>query len=95
MSLKGKNMNKQLLLSVALGGALTVAGAPTTEVVDGRSVFTVPEGETYTMTAEEGAALPANAFKVSDAVKAGRWRLVKEGDTLSFASALGLTVILR
>lgn len=56
-------MNKQLLLSVALGGALTVVGAPTAEVVDGRYVFTVPEGETYTMTVEDVAAIGDRPFQ--------------------------------
>ena len=47
------------------------------------------------MAAAEGAALPANGFKPSAALKASAWRLVREGGRLSLASGRGLGLILR
>ncbi|MGN0846530.1 MAG: hypothetical protein ACI4RA_04005, partial [Kiritimatiellia bacterium] len=42
------------------------------------------------MRAEAGAALPGNAFVASDAVKAARWRVVREGATISLVRASGM-----
>ena len=47
------------------------------------------------MAAAEGAALPANGFKPSAALRASAWRLVREGGRLSLASGRGLGLILR
>ena len=47
------------------------------------------------LTVEEGAAFPANAFRPSDALKAARWRVKREANTLYLDHTLGLTVIVR
>ena len=48
-------MFKKIFVPVCLMACAGAVAEPTCEVVDGKYVFTVPEGETYTLTAEDVA----------------------------------------
>lgn len=45
------------------------------------------------LTVEEGAAFPENTFKLSDAVKAAKWRVKREADTLYLDHTFGLVIV--
>ena len=50
-------MFKKIFVPVCLMACAGAVAAPTCEVVDGKYVFTVPEGETYTLTADDVATM--------------------------------------
>ena len=47
------------------------------------------------LTAQEEAALPANAFVVSAGVKAAHWRVDLDGATLRLHRTDGMTLVFR
>ena len=60
-----------MLVVVCALAALVASAAPTCEVVDGKYVFTVPENETYTLTAEDVATMTSEDYATYPFAKAG------------------------
>ncbi len=78
-------MSKQIRFRVAavgLAASLGAFGAPTCEVVDGKYVMTVPEGETYTLTAADVATMMSDDYVTYPFAKAGAGTLVV-GDVMA------------
>ena len=62
--------------------------APTCEVVDGKYVFTVPEGETYTLTAEDVATMMSEDYVTYPFAKAGAGTLVVGAVVADYTNAI-------
>ena len=75
-------MCKKIVASVCLLACTGAFAAPTCEVADGKYVFTVPEGETYTLTAEDVATMMSADYATYPFAKAGAGTLVV-GDVMA------------
>ena len=69
-------MCKKIVASVCLLACTGAFAAPTCGVVDGKYVFTVPEGETYTLTADDVATMMSADYVTYPFAKAGAGTLV-------------------
>ena len=64
-------MLKKIFVPVCVLACAGAFAAPTCEVVDGKYVFTVPEGETYTLTADDVATMMNADYATYPFAKAG------------------------
>ena len=75
-------MCKKIVASACLMACVGAVAAPSCEVADGKYVFTVPEGETYTLTADDVATMMSVDYVTYPLVKAGAGTLVV-GDVMA------------
>ena len=68
--------------------ALAASAAPTCEVIDGKYVFTVPENETYTLTAEDVSTMMSEDYVTYPFAKAGAGTLVVGDVMASYTNAI-------
>ena len=72
------------------------AGTVTVEIADADQMRTLGVADGCPiLTAQEGAALPANAFVVSADVKEAHWRVDLDGATLRLHRTDGMTLVFR
>ena len=64
-------MFKKIFVAVCLLACASAVAEPTCEVVDGKYVFTVPENETYTLTADDVATMMSADYATYPFAKAG------------------------
>ena len=84
-------------LTIASNAELTFpAGTVTVEIADADQMRTLGVADGCPiLTAQEGAALPANAFVVSKGVKEAHWRVDLDGATLRLHRTDGMTLVFR
>ena len=75
-------MLRKIVVPVCLVASIGALAAPTCAVVDGKYVFTVPEGETYTLTADDVATMMSADYVTYPLAKAGAGTLVV-GDVMA------------
>ena len=69
-------MPRKIVVPACLIACVGAFAAPTVGVVDGKYVFTVPENETYTLTADDVATMTSADYAACPFVKAGAGTLV-------------------
>jgi hypothetical protein len=84
-------------LTVASNAVLTFpAGTVTVDIADADLLRAQGVRDGWpVMTAQEGAALPANAFVVSAGVKSAHWRVDPDGSTLRLRRTDGMTLTFK
>ena len=81
-------MFKKIFVPVCLMACAGAVAAPTCEVVDGKYVFTVPENETYTLTAEDVATMMSEDYVNYPLAKAGAGTLVVGAVMADYTNAI-------
>ena len=81
-------MFKKIFVAVCLLACADAFAAPTCEVVDGKYVFTVPENETYTLTAEDVATMMSEDYVNYPLAKAGAGTLVVGAVMADYTNAI-------
>jgi len=81
-------MFKKMFAPVCVLACASAVAAPTCEVVDGKYVFTVPENETYTLTAEDVSTMMSEDYVTYPFAKAGAGTLVVGDVMASYTNAI-------